>query len=67
MQLMERVTPVNPAYGAVITACIPTVPWWGRMKVSNLENIPLEGPLLACNHESYWDPIAIGMAALPRR
>jgi 1-acyl-sn-glycerol-3-phosphate acyltransferase len=30
--------------------------------------LPEHGPLLlAGNHDSYWDPVAIGVAALPRR
>ncbi len=30
--------------------------------------MPEHGPvLLAGNHDSYWDPVAIGVAALPRR
>src|SRR3978361_2046221 len=46
----------------------PAVKWWGRLEVSGLEHLPAEGPvLLAGNHDSYWDPIAIGIAGLPRR
>jgi 1-acyl-sn-glycerol-3-phosphate acyltransferase len=46
----------------------PAVRWWGRLQVSGLEHLPLEGPvLLAGNHDSYWDPIAVGIAGLPRR
>ena len=38
------------------------------MEVSGLEHLPAEGPLLlAGNHDSYWDPVAIGIAGLPRR
>jgi 1-acyl-sn-glycerol-3-phosphate acyltransferase len=48
--------------------CTPIVRWWGRLEVSGLEHMPLTGPvLLAGNHDSYWDPIAVGLAALPRR
>jgi 1-acyl-sn-glycerol-3-phosphate acyltransferase len=33
-----------------------------------LEHLPLDGAvLLAGNHDSYWDPIAVGIAGLPRR
>lgn len=65
---MERVEHVTGAYRAVMALSTPAVRWWGRMQVSGLEHIPLEGPvLLAGNHDSYWDPIAIGVAALPRR
>jgi 1-acyl-sn-glycerol-3-phosphate acyltransferase len=38
------------------------------MTVEGLESIPRGGPvLLAGNHDSYFDPIAIGMAARKRR
>jgi 1-acyl-sn-glycerol-3-phosphate acyltransferase len=41
---------------------------WGRLEVSGLEHVPESGPvLLAANHDSYWDPVAGGIAALPRR
>jgi 1-acyl-sn-glycerol-3-phosphate acyltransferase len=44
------------------------VRWWGRLEVSGLEAMPLDGPvLLAGNHDSYWDPIAVGIAGMPRR
>ena len=37
-----------------------------RMEVSGLENVPMTGPLVvACNHVSYVDPVALG-CALPR-
>jgi 1-acyl-sn-glycerol-3-phosphate acyltransferase len=36
--------------------------------VSGLEHLPADGPvLLAGNHDSYWDPVAVGIAGLPRR
>jgi 1-acyl-sn-glycerol-3-phosphate acyltransferase len=48
--------------------CAPVVRGWGRMEVEGLEHLPESGPLLlAGNHDSYWDPIAIGMAGMPRR
>ena len=37
-----------------------------RMTVHGRENVPLDGPLIvACNHVSYMDPVALGVA-LPR-
>ena len=37
-----------------------------RFKAAGVENIPLEGPLIvACNHVSYFDPPALGVA-MPR-
>lgn len=59
---------LTPAYAGVMHAASPVVRLWGRLDVSGLEAIPLSGPvLLAGNHDSWWDPIAIGMAARPRR
>jgi 1-acyl-sn-glycerol-3-phosphate acyltransferase len=55
-------------YRLALRILTPYVRWWGRMQVSGLEHMPLTGPvLLAGNHDSYWDPVAIGIAALPRR
>jgi 1-acyl-sn-glycerol-3-phosphate acyltransferase len=55
-------------YRFVLAVCTPIVRWWGRLEVSGLEHLPTAGPvLLAGNHDSYWDPIAVGVAALPRR
>jgi 1-acyl-sn-glycerol-3-phosphate acyltransferase len=65
---MERVERITSAYRTVMAVTTPAVRWWGRLQVSGLEYMPLEGPvLLAGNHDSYWDPIAVGIAALPRR
>jgi 1-acyl-sn-glycerol-3-phosphate acyltransferase len=51
-----------------MAACTPIVRWWGRLEVSGLEHMPPFGPvLLAGNHDSYWDPVAVGIAGLPRR
>jgi 1-acyl-sn-glycerol-3-phosphate acyltransferase len=55
-------------YRIAMAAMTPVVRWWGRLEVSGLEHLPEEGPiLLAGNHDSYWDPIAIGISGLPRR
>jgi 1-acyl-sn-glycerol-3-phosphate acyltransferase len=59
---------LTPAYRLAMNVCTPAVRWWGRMEVSGLEHLPPTGPvLLAGNHDSYWDPIAIGIAARPVR
>src|SRR3954466_7142492 len=48
--------------------CAPFVRWWGRLEADGLEAMPESGPvLLAGNHDSYWDPVAVGMAGMPRR
>jgi 1-acyl-sn-glycerol-3-phosphate acyltransferase len=65
---MVVMSTVSPAYRFVMALSTPAVKWWGRLDVSGLEQLPAEGPvLLAANHDSYWDPIAIGIAGLPRR
>jgi 1-acyl-sn-glycerol-3-phosphate acyltransferase len=44
------------------------VAWWGRVQVEGLETLPEQGPLLIVgNHDSHWDPIMVGIAALERR
>ena len=62
---LERIT---PHYRGVMAASTPIVRWWGRLSVSGLEHLPLSGPvLLIGNHDSYWDPVVIGIAGMPRR
>jgi 1-acyl-sn-glycerol-3-phosphate acyltransferase len=59
---------VAPAFRGVMAAASPVVRGWGRLEVSGLEQLPSSGPvLLAGNHDSWWDPVVIGIAALPRR
>jgi 1-acyl-sn-glycerol-3-phosphate acyltransferase len=59
---------ISPTYRVAMAACSPIVRWWGRLEVSGLEHLPTSGPvLLAGNHDSYWDPVAVGIAGLPRR
>src|SRR4051812_18539542 len=65
---MVAMSTASPTYRFVMAATTPAVRWWGRLEVSGLEHLPTDGPLLlAGNHDSYWDPIAIGIAGLPRR
>jgi 1-acyl-sn-glycerol-3-phosphate acyltransferase len=66
--MSSPVEPIAPAYRAVMIACTPGVVWWGRLQVTGLELLPLEGPLLVVgDHDSYWDTVATGIAAIPRR
>src|SRR3954469_1315234 len=59
---------VSPTYRAVMALCAPVVRGWGRLEVEGLEHMPESGPvLLAGNHDSYWDPIAVGMAGMRGR
>lgn len=44
------------------------VAWWGRLRVEGLDVLPAAGPLLVVgNHDSHWDPVMVGVAALRRR
>ena len=59
---------IAPAYRAAMTVCAPAIRGWGRLRVTGLEHLPASGPvLLAVNHDSQWDPVAVGVAGLPRR
>jgi 1-acyl-sn-glycerol-3-phosphate acyltransferase len=41
---------------------------WGRLTVEGLDSLPAEGPLLVVgNHDSHWDPVMVGIAAVRRR
>ena len=60
--------PMMRGYRTALRMVSPVVRRWGRLEVSGLEHLPASGPvLLAGNHDSYWDPLAIGIAALERR
>lgn len=59
---------LTSAYKGVILGATPLVRGWGRLEVSGLDLLARTGPvLLAGNHDSYWDPIAVGVAAAPVR
>lgn len=41
---------------------------WGRLRAEGLDALPDAGPvLLVGNHDSHWDPVMVGIAALGRR
>jgi 1-acyl-sn-glycerol-3-phosphate acyltransferase len=51
-----------------MTVASPVISYWGRLDVVGLDKLPDAGPTLVIgNHDSYWDPVAIGVAGLPRR
>lgn len=51
-----------------MAVCRPVVSTWGRLQVEGLDVLPAEGPvLLVANHDSHWDPVAVGIAAIRRR
>jgi 1-acyl-sn-glycerol-3-phosphate acyltransferase len=65
---MEAPEPISRTYRAVIAACAPIIRWWGRLETKGLEHLPTSGPtLVIANHDSYWDPVAVGMAGRRRR
>ena len=66
--MSDRIEPISPAYRGVMIASAPGVVWWGRLQVTGLELLPLDGPvLLVGDHDSYWDTVATGIAAMARR
>ncbi len=55
-------------YKVALGLCRPVVRFWGRLDVEGLEHVPPSGPLIiASNHDSYWDPVVIGIAAIRLR
>ena len=59
---------LTKTYRFALGICVPTVRWWGRLEVEGLENVPPSGPLIiTSNHDSYWDPVVVGIAALEVR
>jgi 1-acyl-sn-glycerol-3-phosphate acyltransferase len=66
--MKDRIERLAPAYRGVMIASTPGVVWWGRLQVIGLELLPLHGPVLIVgDHDSYWDPVATGIAAQARR
>jgi 1-acyl-sn-glycerol-3-phosphate acyltransferase len=66
--MSDRIERITPAYRGVMIASHPAVAWWGRLRVTGAELLPLEGPLLLVgDHDSYWDTVATGIAAMRRR
>jgi 1-acyl-sn-glycerol-3-phosphate acyltransferase len=60
--------PMTRTYRTALGICVPIVRLWGRLDVEGVEHLPAEGPLLIVgNHDSYWDPVVIGLAAIKRR
>lgn len=63
-----RPAPMMPVYRLAMRVCSPLIRRWGRLEVVGLEHLPASGPILLIgNHDSNWDPVAIGVAALDRR
>jgi 1-acyl-sn-glycerol-3-phosphate acyltransferase len=59
---------ITRTYRFALGICKPTVRWWGRLEVEGLEHVPPAGALIvASNHDSYWDPVVVGIAAIGLR
>jgi len=55
-------------YRTAMTVSWPVVSAWGRLEVEGLEALPAAGPALVVgNHDSHWDPVTVGVAAIRRR
>lgn len=60
--------PRSLIYRVVMAVAWPIVRWWGRLEVVGLDAVPASGAtLMMVNHDSAWDPVVVGIAALPRR
>ncbi|HVY76994.1 MAG TPA: lysophospholipid acyltransferase family protein [Solirubrobacterales bacterium] len=58
----------SPMYRTAMAVCRPVVRAWGRIEVEGLEALPANGPVLIVgNHDSHWDPVTVGVAAIRRR
>ena len=65
---MAPIEHITRTYRVALGICKPTVRWWGRLEVEGLEHVPPQGPLIvASNHDSYWDPVVVGIAAIGLR
>jgi len=54
---------LEPGYRVVEAVLIPCLGAWFRWTIEGQENIPARGPaILACNHVSYLDPLAVAYA-----
>jgi 1-acyl-sn-glycerol-3-phosphate acyltransferase len=52
----------------LVAALLRPTAWWGRLRVSGLDQVPVGGPLLVVpNHDSQWDPVLVGLGIKPRR
>jgi 1-acyl-sn-glycerol-3-phosphate acyltransferase len=55
-------------YRVAMAVSRPIVAVWGRLEVEGLDALPASGPVLVVgNHDSHWDPLAVGVAAIRRR
>jgi len=65
---MDPAEPISRTYRFAMAVSGPVIRTWGRLEVSGLDLMPTSGPaVLIGNHDSHWDPVAIGVAGMPRR
>lgn len=64
-----RIRPDLPlAYRVVIAVGTPIMRHWSRLQITGAELLPATGPaVIVADHDSYWDPIAIGVAVRHRQ
>jgi 1-acyl-sn-glycerol-3-phosphate acyltransferase len=59
---------VPVVYRVVMAIAAPIVRWWGRLEVVGAQILPTSGgAVLIANHDRAWDPLVLGVAAMPRR
>ncbi len=65
--VVEPAREPSPMYRTAMAICRPAA-IWGRLEVEGLEALPESGPVLVVgNHDSHWDPVTVGVAAIRRR
>jgi len=67
VRLPPPVADLTPMYRTAMAVNRP-VAAWARLDAEGAETLPTSGPLLVIgNHDSHWDPIMVGIAAVRRR
>src|SRR5436305_1547372 len=65
---MSARSAARPTVRFVMAVAWPAVRWWGRLQVCGLEHLlTLCAERVAGNYDSYWCPVATGIAGLARR
>jgi 1-acyl-sn-glycerol-3-phosphate acyltransferase len=59
---------ISLTYRVVMWIATPIVRWWGRLEVVGSSDFDAPGAtVLMANHDSQWDPVVIGVAAVKQR
>ncbi len=65
---VTRREPIPFVYRLVMLVAGPLLRWWGRLEVIGAAAVPDRGGVLViANHDSMWDPVAVGVAAPNRQ